>query len=180
MSTTPSRSLMQLIGNHLDSTKQWLGDRGQVIAHNWVDPKYKNTSVVMPQPNTLEVVDETDLDRIYTVENPSWIDKPLAQTTRFFSTRTPLETSAISLGTLIANQILDNPLGGTVDAVTLGLTNLRPDEPTVTEIYPPNPQIPGLQADEIRKERERLQKNMAINAMTLAQLRQAEGYLSEQ
>lgn len=117
-----------------------------------------------------------------------------------YAARHPIYAGAGLMGGIIADQIVGKPVEGLVDAVTFNALNLRPDETyrAVTDPYggqngmpyaPPQPmpspynspihtaqpndlppQIPPLSAEDISREVQRQQKNMAVSSITVAEL----------
>lgn len=107
-------------------------------------------------------------------------------------------TTTLGAGYL-ANKFLGNPIGGTVDAVTFGATNFRPDEtrgetmgdsrsvpysvPYQTGTPYDMPQgtpkfnypVPPLDEKQIAYQKKRLMQQNAMNSMTLHQLDQLRG-----
>lgn len=98
----------------------------------------------------------------------------------------PLIPPAAGVGAVAVNHMLGNPVGGAVDALTLGMTNLRPDEESS---YLPPTVIPGqmatptmsfspqgetqnfsLNAEERRRQADFLKRKIATDMLTLQTL----------
>lgn len=98
----------------------------------------------------------------------------------------PLLLPAAGVGGIAVNHILDNPVGGTVDALTFGVTNFKPDERST---YLPPTVIPGqmatpavmvspdsatpafaLNAEERKRQADYLKRKIATDMITLQSL----------
>lgn len=108
----------------------------------------------------------------------------------------PHTATGAVVGTYLANKFLGNPIGGTVDAVTFGVTNFRPDETrgetfgdgqsvsysvpykTGTPYDMPNGHakfnypVPPLNEKQIEGRKKWLMQQNALNSMTLYELDQ--------
>jgi hypothetical protein len=105
------------------------------------------------------------------------------QTGQFINER-PLVSGA---GLLAANHFLTNPIGGFVDALTFGATDFRQDnQPEQLQqqivIQPNQPglsqqvsySVPALNADQIKRQQDYLNRKVATDMLTLEALRNAQ------
>lgn len=76
-------------------------------------------------------------------------------------------------GGIVANSLLNNPVGGTVDALTFNALNLKDDEwkESKKPIYPPN-SLPKLDSEQVDRQLDYMEKRIATDMMTRNALRE--------
>jgi hypothetical protein len=67
--------------------------------------------------------------------------------------------------------MLGNPVGGVIDAVTGNVLDLRRDNETAMDRYVPNNAIKPLSAEDVQKQRDYLNRKIAVDTLTLNELR---------
>lgn len=106
----------------------------------------------------------------------------------------PMIYAAGALGGVALNQGIGNPIGGFVDAATFGMTNFRPNESDLIASQPrqiiisqqphaatmPQPMasasVPALDEEQMKRQREYLERKIATDLLTVQALQQPQGY----
>ena len=101
----------------------------------------------------------------------------------------PMVYAAGALGGYALNQAVGNPVGGVIDATTFGVTNFRPNEsdliasqprqiiisqqPTAQmSSQPMNASVPALDEEQMKRQREYLERKIATDLLTVQALQQ--------